>query len=123
MPNIKKYPEPLLIVDDREAVRTSLERFLEMYFDVVLTASDPAGAEEQLRSRKPRYLLTDYWLGNEHPPTTKLIPQWRKLCPTLTHVALMTGTKTSAIEPRPEVDAVFAKPIDLHRLIQFFTEK
>jgi len=122
MPTIEKRSEPLLIVDDREAVRSSLERFLEMYFEVVLSAADPAQAEEHLRNGKPRYLLTDYWLGNAYPPSTELIPRWRKLCPTLTHVALMTGTKTSSIGPCPEVDAVFAKPLDLRRLIRFFFE-
>jgi DNA-binding NtrC family response regulator len=122
MPTIEKRPEPLLIVDDREAVRSSLVRFLEMYFEVVLSAGDPSQAEEQLRTGRPKYLLTDYWLGNAYPPSTELIPRWRKLCPTLTRVALMTGTKTSSIGACPEVDAVFAKPLDLRRVIEFFSE-
>jgi DNA-binding NtrC family response regulator len=122
MASIHKRKEPLLIVDDREAVRSSLERLMEMYFEVVLTAGDPNEAEDHLRSAKPKYLLTDYWLGDAYPPATELIPAWRKLCPTLARVALMTGTKTSSIDCSPEVDAVFAKPLDLRRLVAFFTE-
>lgn len=120
MVTIEKRTAPLLIVDDRATVRVSLERFMELYFETVLVAADPAEAEAQLRSRRPRYLLTDYWLGNEHPPSTELIPGWRALCPTLTHVALMTGTKTSSLALCPEVDAVFAKPLDLRRVVDFF---
>ena len=119
MPDIEKRTEPLLIVDDRESVRTSLGRFLELYFEVVITAADPEEAEVHLRESKPKYLLADYWLGIDRPPSTDLIPGWRRLCPTLTHVVLMTGTKTSSIGRCPEVDAVFAKPLDLKRLVEF----
>lgn len=121
MENVQKRPGPLLIVDDREAIRTSLERFMELYFEVVLSAAFPPEVEALLRSHQPRYLLTDYWLGNDYPPTTALIPGWRQLCPSLTHVALMTGTKTSALTLCPEVDIVFPKPLDLKRVIQFFS--
>lgn len=116
-----KLPEPLLIVDDREEVLRALERFMCLYFEQVLTAHTPQQAEAHLAEASPGYLLCDYWLGDEHPPSTAFIPDWRKRYPCLKRVALMSGTKSSSIAPCTEVDEVFQKPLDLKRLVVFFT--
>lgn len=113
----------LLIVDDLEDVRAALGRYFKLYFGQVYVAATPAEAEECLREHHPDYLLCDYWLGDDHPPATALIPRWRDEYPSLKRVALMTGTKASALGQTQRVDRIFDKPLDLDRVLAFFSEE
>lgn len=117
----KKYPEPLLIVDDRADVLRALERFMSLYFECVLVAQTPPEAEALLEKHAPHYLLCDYWLGEEYPPATSFIPQWRTDFPCLRRVVLMTGTKSSSIVSCDQVDRVLQKPLNMEKLVGFFT--
>lgn len=121
MTTIEKLPQTLLIVDDRPEVLRALERFLEVTFQTVLVAQTPPEAEAQLAEHSPDFLLCDYWLGHQYPPSTAYIPKWRKRFPSLKRVALMSGTKSTSIAPCAEVDEVFQKPLDMPRLLAFFT--
>lgn len=112
---------PLLVVDDVLEIRRSLVRYFKRTFDTV-TAATPEETEAVLASVAPPFLLCDYWLGVEFPPSTHFIPGWRKKFPFLRRVALMTGTKTASIESRVGIDALFEKPLDLREITQFFTD-
>lgn len=114
------YAGTLLIVDDREDIRRAMARFFSLYFEAVYVAATPQEAENILRKNCPTYLLCDYWLGDDFPPSTDLIPAWRQLAPTLKSVALMTGTKITAIGCPPCVDAVFQKPLEPSHVVDFF---
>ena len=118
-----QHPGPLLIVDDREDVRLALERFLSLYFEQVHAAGTPGDAESALNEYRPTLVLCDYWLGDEYPPATDLIPGWRERYPTIERVALMTGTKASALGRAQGVDAVFQKPLDLKQVTAFLLGK
>lgn len=111
--NRVKDAGPLLILDDRADVRSGLRRFFGLFFERVVVAATPEEAEALLAAESPPFLLCDYWLGNEHPPSTDLIPGWRREHACIRVVALMTGTKASSIEADDGVDAVFQKPLDL----------
>jgi DNA-binding NtrC family response regulator len=112
-------PGPLLIVDDNAGVRSALRRFMLLHFDQVFTAGTPEEAEAILQAHRPRLLLCDYWLGNEFPPGTELIPRWRECYPTLECVVLMTGTKAESLGLITCLDAVFQKPLKLQQVIAF----
>src|SRR5690606_11508109 len=102
------------IVDDRDDVRSGLRRFFGLFFEQIVCAATPAEAEELLASAQPPFVLCDYWLGNEHPPSTELIPGWRRRFACIRVLALMTGTKSSSLQHAEGVDTVFQKPLDLH---------
>lgn len=115
-----KTPGGLLILDDRIEVLRAVERLLALYFEPVYSAVDPHAAEALLRAHSPRFLLCDYWLGEEFPPATGIIPRWRREYPCLERVALMTGTNSESIPQCDAVDKVFSKPLDTPRLVAFF---
>ena len=115
-----KLPYPLLVVDDRVDVLQALTRFFELEFAHVLTAQDPAAAEDILRNRSPTFLLCDYWLGEKHPPSTEFLPRWRKQFACLKRVVLMTGTKSSSVPPCSAIDDIFCKPLRLARVVEYF---
>jgi len=115
-----KLPQPLLVVDDRTDVLQALTRFFELDFQIVLKAQSPAEAEQVLRSRQPNFLLCDYWLGENHPPSTEFLPRWRAEYPCLKRVVLMTGTKSSSIPPCSAIDDIFPKPLRLARVVEYF---
>ncbi len=108
-----RHKGPLLIVDDREEVRWALHRYFGLCFEQVYVAGSPGEAEEILEHHQPILLLCDYWLGNQYPPATDLIPAWRKRYPCLQRIALMTGTKASALGDTSCADRVFQKPLDM----------
>lgn len=112
---------PLLVVDDVPEIRRSLVRYFKRTFETV-SAATPAETEAILAESAPPFLLCDYWLGVEFPPSTHYIPMWRQRFPSLQRVALMTGTKSSSIDSRAGIDALFEKPLDLQAIIQFFAE-
>jgi DNA-binding NarL/FixJ family response regulator len=116
----ERHPGPLLIIDDRDDVRSGLRRFFGLFFERVVVAANPAEAEEGLATAEPPFVLCDYWLGNEHPPSTELIPGWRARFPCIRVLALMTGTKAAAIQGAVSVDAIFQKPLDLYAVKEFF---
>jgi DNA-binding NtrC family response regulator len=103
----------LLIVDDRADVRRSLTRFFAMFIQRVHHAGDPDEAEQILIEHRPELLLCDYWLGTDQAPGTELARRWRRVHGCLRRVAIMTGTKTTAIVPPPGVDRVFQKPLPM----------
>ena len=119
----QKHPGPLLIVDDREDVRSGLRRFFGLFFQTVILAATPEEANRQLEEARPPLVLCDYWLGNDHPPATELIPGWRKRYPFIRVLALMTGTKASALQNAEGVDGVFQKPLDLHAVKDFLVDR
>ena len=114
------YAGTLLIVDDREDIRRAMARYFSLYFEAVYVAATPNEAENILQKYSPTFLLCDYWLGEDFPPSTALIPGWRQLAPSIKSVALMTGTKISAIGSIPCVDAVFQKPLEPSHVVDFF---
>jgi hypothetical protein len=109
-----------LIVDDRPEVLKAVERLFALYFNPLYTALTPPAAELTLREHSPRFLLCDYWLGEDYPPSTSLIPGWRRKYPCLQRVAVMSGTNSASIPACDAVDHVFSKPLDTARVIQFF---
>jgi len=110
----------LLILDDREDVRVGLERLFGLFFEEVFVAATPADADELLAEHRMPYLLCDYWLGPEHPPGSEVIRKLRKRHDCLTKVALMTGSKVSALTDTEGADIVFAKPLDAKKVRTFF---
>ncbi len=115
-----KLPNPLLIVDDRADVLQALLRFFELDFEQVLSAQNPAEAEDIIRTKQPEFLLCDYWLGEAHPPSTEFLGRWRAEYPCLRRVVLMTGTKSSSIPPCAAVDDIFPKPLRLSKVVEYF---
>jgi CheY-like chemotaxis protein len=118
-PSQPLHPGPLLIVDDRVEVRSALTRFFELWFQRVYAAASPREASSILQEHAPTVLLCDYWLGEAFPPGTELIAAWRKRFPCLQRAVLMTGTRASALDDVPGVDAVFQKPLDLRVVTPF----
>lgn len=115
-----KSPHPLLVVDDRIDVLQALTRFFELEFEKVFGAQTVAAAEEILRTHKPTFLLCDYWLGDDCPPSTTFLPRWREEHPSLKRVVLMSGTKSSSIPPCSAVDDIFAKPLRMAEVVRYF---
>lgn len=114
------HPGPFLIVDDRSEIRVSLQRLLSLSFEQVLTAGTPGEAEVILEQRRPRFLLCDYWLGDDHPPGIALLQAWRVRYTSLERVALMSGSEIAAFENCNGIDRIFEKPLDFGQLLDFF---
>ena len=112
-----RHKGPLLVVEDREDVRCALARYCKLFFEQVHAAASPSEAEDLLERHHPVLLVCDYWLGDQHPPATDLIPGWRRRFPCIERVALMTGTNSSALGDVSSVDAVLQKPLDMDRII------
>ena len=117
------HSEPLLIVDDREAVLTGLGRYFGLHFERVYVATTPQDAEVILETCHPAVLLCDYWLGDQHPVGTELVRAWRDRYPCIQRVALMSGTKASALGDVSCADAVFQKPLNLKVVTPFLLGK
>jgi DNA-binding NtrC family response regulator len=115
-----KLPYPLLVVDDRADVLQALTRYFELEFEHVFGAQTVSEAEEILRTHSPTFLLCDYWLGDDTPPSTTFLPRWRREYPSLKRVVLMTGTKSTSIPPCPEVDVVLTKPLRMADMVEYF---
>lgn len=113
---------PLLVVDDRDDVLRGLRRYLGLHFSHIHTALTPPQAEVVLESVAPPMLLCDYWLGDEYPPATVLIAEWRRRFPCVRRAALMTGTSGAALFGKDGIDAVFRKPFDLEAVVAFFSK-
>ena len=111
----------LLIVDDRADVRRGLARFLGLHFDVV-TASTAEEAEQLLVEGETTYVLCDYWLGRGQPLGTELIERWRDKYPFVRRIALMTGTKATAIASTEGADVIFPKPLNLNKVRDWFMD-
>ncbi len=110
---------PLLIVDDRADVLRGLKRILGLNFKVIV-ANSGATAEPLLIEHRPIFLLCDYWLGVDQPTGTELIRDWRVRFSFLTRVALMTGTRIDAITEREGIDRIFAKPLKVPQVVDWF---
>jgi DNA-binding NtrC family response regulator len=115
-------PLRLLIVDDRPDVSRGMARYFGLFFESVYCAQTPEEAEALLDEHAPHMLLCDYWLGHEHPPGTALIDRWRARYSCLRCVAIMTGTKATAILATANVDQVFQKPLKLEIVKDWFLE-
>lgn len=115
-----KASETLVILDDRDDVRVGLERLFGLFFARVLTAATPEQADTLLAESEAPFLLCDYWLGPEHPPGSEVIRGLRKRHPCLRKVALMTGSKVSALTDTEGADVVFSKPLDAKKVRAFF---
>lgn len=113
-------PRRLLVVQHNALARRSMARYFSARMGPVLVAESPAAAELYLRNRgqAPTDLLCGQRFGAGMPLGTQLIPRWRRLCPSLERVALVT-----ADDDLPEVvagiDAVFRKPIDPSVILSF----
>jgi CheY-like chemotaxis protein len=119
VPTKPLHPGPLLIVDDRIEVRSALARFFGLWFERVYAAASPSEASAILQEHAPSVLLCDYWLGEGFPPGTELIAAWRERFPCVQRAVLMTGTKASALDAVPGIDAVFQKPLNLKVVTPF----
>jgi len=117
-----KLDQTLLVVDDRPEVLRAIERFLKLHFREVWSAQTPDQAREILQIHRPDFLLCDFWLGENYPPATALIPDWRADFPHLLRVVLMSGTKSSSIPPCSAIDATFAKPLQMSEIVAYFAE-
>ena len=115
-----KASETLVILDDRDDVRVGLERLFGLFFERVLVAATPEQADELLAESEAPFLLCDYWLGPEHPPGSEVIRALRKRYGCLRLVALMTGSKVSALTDTEGADVVYSKPLDAKRVRAFF---
>ncbi len=115
----QSHTRRLIIVDDRADVLRSLARYLREHVETVYTAATVEEAERILSEHQPDTLLCDYWLGDDLPTGTELCQRWRSTFSCLRRVALMTGTKGSAVFGAQHVDVVFEKPIDLAALRRF----
>jgi ActR/RegA family two-component response regulator len=118
----EKMAQSLLIVDDREEVLRALERYMGLYLTAVYGAQTPDEAIAAMQTHAPTFLLCDFWLGEKHPPSTSLIPDWRLRFPCLKRVVLMSGTKSSSIPACDAVDAIFPKPLDLKGLVRYLQD-
>jgi len=118
----EKMAQSLLIVDDREEVLRALERYMGLYLTHVYGAQTPDEAVAVMQAHAPSFLLCDFWLGEKHPPSTSLIPDWRARFPSLKKVVLMSGTKSSSIPTCSAVDVIFPKPLDLKGLVQYLRD-
>ena len=118
-----KLDECVLVVDDRADVLRALDRLLKSRVQTVYSALTPREAEQILLEAHPTCLLCDYWLGEGQPLATTLIPEWRRKCPSLKCVALMTGTNSSSIARCQEVDHIFHKPLDIREVVAFFAKQ
>ncbi|MEM9691646.1 MAG: hypothetical protein AAGA56_03815 [Myxococcota bacterium] len=110
----------LVILDDREDVRVGLERLFGLVFDRVVTAATPDEADALITETEAPFLLCDYWLGPELPSGSEVICTLRARHPCLQKVALMTGSKVSALTDTKGADIVFAKPLDADSVVTFF---
>lgn len=119
---VVKHRGPLLILDDRDDVRTGLKRLFGLFFETVLVAATPDEADAHLRETSAPFLLCDYWLGPEHPPGSEVIRRLRRDHPCLERVALMTGSKVSSLTDTRGADAVFPKPLDSKKVRAFFID-
>ncbi len=115
-----KHPGPILVLDDRADVLRSLARYFRLHFEAVVTSSTPTAAKQAIAAHRTPFLLCDYWLGEEHPPSPTLIREWRRDYPFIVRVAIMTGSDRVAAVSCEGVDAVFAKPFDLGEVASFF---
>jgi hypothetical protein len=114
-------PAPrLLLVQHNPLARRSLARFLRVRFAVVLVADCPEAAELHLGDPvlTPTHLVSGQRFGTGKPCGTDLIPRWRRLCPSLQRVALVTADDDlpGAVAG---VDAIFKKPIDPNVIVSF----
>lgn len=116
-----KHPGPILVLDDRADVLRSLGRYFRLHFESVLTSRTPDAATQAITEHRPPFLLCDYWLGEEFPPSPTLIREWRRDHAFIVRVAVMTGSDRVAAATSDGVDAVFAKPFDLGQVASFFT--
>ena len=112
--------ETLVILDDRDDVRVGLERLLGLFFERVLVAATPEQADAFLTESEAPFLLCDYWLGPKHPPGSEVIRALRKRHACLRKVALMTGSKVSALTDTEGADVVYSKPLDAKKVRAFF---
>jgi hypothetical protein len=117
------HSEPLLIIDDRDAVLTALGRFFGLYFERIYVATTPQEAEVMLETHHPAVLLCDYWLGDRHPVGTELIRAWRERYPCIKRVVLMSGTHASSLGDVSCADAVVQKPLNLKVVTAFLLGK
>lgn len=97
-----------LVVDDEPLVQNTVVRMLRQSFDEVLTAINPAEADEVLEERSISHLVCDCNLGHGLPLGTELVPGWRALYPSIERVVVFTGADLTKVPP--EVDAVVLKP-------------
>ncbi len=112
----------LLIVDDRADVLRTIARYMSLHFEVhaVRTVEE---AEACLTVAAPSRVLCDYWLGRKVPNGGELLFDWRQRFACIEKTALMTGTKTAALEALPGVDRVFAKPLNFDRVASWLLER
>lgn len=112
----------LLIVDDRADVLRTIARYMSLHFEVhaVRTVDE---AEDCLTVAAPSRVLCDYWLGRKAPNGGELLARWRQQFACIEKTALMTGTKTAALEALPGVDRVFAKPLNFERVASWLLER
>lgn len=112
----------LLIVDDRADVLRTIARYMSLHFEVHAVRSVDE-AEACLTVAAPSRVLCDYWLGRKAPNGGELLVRWRKRFACINKTALMTGTKTAALEALPGVDRVFAKPLNFDRVASWLLER
>ncbi|MEM6790714.1 MAG: response regulator [Myxococcota bacterium] len=113
----------LLVLDDHAEILRSMDRYFGLFVAEVHTAITPEEAERILIAREPGLLLCDYWLGEEVPPGTQLVSDWRQRFDFIRAAAMMTGTKATGLLDAHGVDAVFQKPLRLPEVKNWFAER
>jgi DNA-binding response OmpR family regulator len=115
-------PKRILVVDDKEDIRTLLRHFFEHEGFEVFEAADGAKALEMVRKEQFDVVLTD--LKMPVPDGLEVLKEVRHLCPETT-VLILTGYPT--IESTVKAlelgcDGYLAKPIKLNRLKDLIQE-
>ncbi len=107
-------PPVLLIVEDRSDVGAAFARYFRRYFEAVLVATSPSEAERLLGSTPtPTHVICDYWLGDDQPVGSVLLPKWRQQFGDIQRGVIVSGSEVEEIQCPPGVDGVFAKPADM----------
>ncbi len=107
----------VLLVDDDEQIRRSLERFLTPQFDIVFTASTPEEAQAILEREPVTSLICDLDLGPGLPNGLELLSRWRKEFPNIKRAVILSGSRIPAGASLESVDMVISKGADLSVLI------
>jgi DNA-binding NarL/FixJ family response regulator len=99
----------LLIVDDEELICRGLLRQFRGRFDRVYFATHPGDAERILADIEVTDLICDYNLGENVPPGTELLHEWRRAYPNIRRAVIFSGTDLSCVSIPRTVDSAVSK--------------
>jgi hypothetical protein len=103
----------LVVIERHDLLRRSWVRYFDLTFDEVIATENPADAEKLLLSdyRGPTDLLCGQHFGHQWPLASKLVPRWRRICPSLGRVVI-TSTVDDPVVDCDAADALCRVPIE-----------